>query len=108
MSKKPVRARETAHRDAEAAVDYYSREAGLAVALDFIDALQAAYGFISDRPSAGSPRYSFELAIPGLRSRRLKGFPYLVFYVERDDSVDVWRLLHARSDIPVWMREPES
>lgn len=108
MSKKPVRVRRAAHRRAEAAVDYYSREAGLAVALDFIDALQATYRSISDLPGAGSPRYAIELAIPGLRSRRLRRFPYLVFYVEHDDYIDVWYLLHAHSDIPAWMRNPES
>ena len=107
MSKKPVRVREAAHRKAEAAVDYYSRDAGLAVALGFIDALQATYRFISDHPGAGSPRYAIELAIPGLRSRGLKRFPYLVFYVEHDDYIDVWHLLHAHSDVPAWMREPE-
>lgn len=107
MSRKPVRVREAAHRETEAAVDYYNREAGLAVALDFIDALQATYRLISDHPGAGSPRYAIELAIPGLRSRRVKGFPYLVFYVERDDFVDALRLLHAHSDIPAWMRDPE-
>ena len=107
MSKKPVRVREAAHRKAEAAVDYYSRDAGLAVALGFIDALQATYRFISDHPGAGSPRYAIELAIPGLRSRRLKSFPYLVFYVEHDDFVDVWNLLHAHSDIPAWLQDPE-
>ncbi len=26
-------------------------------------------------------------------------FPYVVFYVDRADSVDVWRILHARRDI---------
>ena len=107
MSKEPVRVRRTAHRRAEAAVDRYSREAGLAVALDCIDALQTTYRFISDHPGAGSPRYAIELAIPGLRSRGLKRFPYLVFYVEHDDYIDVWHLLHAYSDVPAWMREPE-
>ena len=107
MSKKPVRVREAAHRKAEAAVDHYSREAGLAVALGFVDALQATYRFISDHPGAGSPRYAVELAIPGLRSRRLKGFPYLAFYVEHDDFVDVWCLLHAHGDIPAWLQDTE-
>ena len=40
-----------------------------------------------------------------LRSWPLRGYPYLVFYVERDDHVDVWRLLHAERDIPAWLRE---
>ena len=108
MSKKPVRPRETARRDVEAAVDYYAREAGAEVATGFIDALQVAYRLIGDHPAAGSPRYANELGLPGLRSSILKRYPYIVFYVERKDHIDVWRVLHARRDIPVWMQEPET
>ncbi|MCZ8107125.1 MAG: type II toxin-antitoxin system RelE/ParE family toxin, partial [Burkholderiales bacterium] len=31
---------------------------------------------------------------------------YLVFYVERSDHVDVWRVLHGQRVIPAWMQEP--
>jgi toxin ParE1/3/4 len=61
------------------------------VALGFIEALQSAYRAIADRPGLGSPRYAQELALPGLRSREVKGFPYLVFSIERADRIDVWR-----------------
>jgi len=108
VSKKPVRPRELARRDVEAAVDYYAREAGADVAIGFIDALQAAYHSIADHPAVGSPRYANELGLRGLRSRILRRYPYLVFYVERDDHIDVWRVLHAHRDIPAWMQEPES
>jgi toxin ParE1/3/4 len=40
-----------------------------------------------------------------LRSWRLARCPYVVFYVERDDHLDVWRVLHARQDIPEWLRD---
>lgn len=36
------------------------------------------------------------------------GFPYLVFYVEQPGHLDVWRVLHARRDIPSWLRDPET
>jgi toxin ParE1/3/4 len=108
VSKKPLLPRELARRDVEAAVDHYLREAGADVALGFVEALRAAYRMIADHPAAGSPRYSHELAIPGLRGLVLRRYPYLVFYVERDDHIDVWRVLHAHRDIPAWMQEPES
>ena len=107
MSKKPVVPRALARRDVDAAVDCYIREAGPDVALGFIEALQSAYRMLIDQPAAGSPRYAHELAVPGLRSRRLKRYPYLVFYIERSDHIDVWRVLHAQRDIPAWLREPE-
>ena len=100
MSGKPVLPRELAHRDVEAAVDHYVREAGPDVALGFIEALQSAYRAIAGHPGLRSPRYAQELAVPGLRSREVRSFPYLVFYIERDEHVDVWRVLHGRRDIP--------
>ena len=105
MSARPVRPRERARRDVEAAVDYYAGEAGPDAALRFVAALVAAYSAISASAAAGSPRYAHELALPGLRSRRLRGFPHLVFYVERDDHIDVWRVLHAHRDIPAWLQD---
>lgn len=108
MSKKPVLPRELARQDVEATVDHYHREAGPDVALGFVEALRGAYRMIADHPAAGSPRYAHELALPGLRSRMLKRHPYLVFYVERDDYIDVWRVLHTHRDIPASMHEPES
>lgn len=107
MSGKPVLPRELVHRDVEVAVDYYVRETGPDVALGFIEELQSAYRAIADRPGLGSPRYAQELALPGLRSREVKGFPYLVFYIDRGDHIDVWRALHGRRDIPSRMREAE-
>jgi toxin ParE1/3/4 len=91
----------------EHALDYYLREAGPRLALEFLDSLQASYRSIADHPAAGSPRYAHELNLPGLRSRTLKRFPYLVFYVERYDHVDVWRVPHAHRDIPAWIPGPE-
>lgn len=107
MSAKPVIPRERARRDIDEAVDHYLAEAGERVALGFIDALEQAFRHIARHPATGSPRYGHELDLPGLRSWPLKRYPYLVFYVERDDHVDVWRVLHGQRDIPAWMRAPE-
>ena len=41
--------------------------------------------------------------MPGLRHWLLQSCPYLAFYVERADHLDVWRVLHAERDIPQWM-----
>lgn len=106
MSPKPVIPREQARRDVEAAVDFYVREAGERTALRFIDALERTYRAISRSPGAGSPRYGHELGLPSVRSRPTGRFPYLIFYVEREDHVDVWRVLHAHRDIPVWLQTP--
>ncbi|QND44956.1 type II toxin-antitoxin system RelE/ParE family toxin (plasmid) [Rhizobium lusitanum] len=105
MSSKAIIPRELARRDVEAAVDYYSREAGTEVALGFVDALQAVYDQIADHAGSGSLRYAYELGIADLRSIPLQRYPYLVFYRDQSTHIDVWRVLHAKRDIPQWMQE---
>jgi toxin ParE1/3/4 len=48
------------------------------------------------------------LNLPGLRFWPLARYPHLVFYVERPEHIDVWRVLHGQRDIPSWMQEPEN
>lgn len=103
MTAKPVIPRAAAERDVEDALAYYLNQGARQAALGFIDALERAYGRIGANPASGSPRYAHELNLPGLRSCPLGRYPYVVFYVERDDHVDVWRVLHGQSDIPAWM-----
>jgi toxin ParE1/3/4 len=31
----------------------------------------------------------------------------LVFYVEQQDHINVWRVLQRPRDIPTWMQDPE-
>jgi toxin ParE1/3/4 len=53
---KVVIPREQANRDVDEAAAYYLSEAGEAVAMGFVDALEKAYGHISRNPGTGSPR----------------------------------------------------
>jgi toxin ParE1/3/4 len=107
MSSKPVVLRGVARRDVDEALDYYLVEAGEAVALRFIDELQAALTSVGRQPAAGSPRYSQELELPGLRSRTLRRFPHVIFCVERDRNVDVWRVLHGKREVAAWLQPSE-
>ena len=96
-----VALRALAAADVDSAVIYYRTEAGPAVALDFVEALEAASGHLGRHPRAGSLRFAYELDIPDLRCWSLRRFPYLVFYLaDQDDRIGVWRVLHARRDIP--------
>lgn len=87
-------------RDVEAAVDWYATEAGEGVAARFVASLEAAYGVITDRPEIGSTAQGIALGIPELRSWRVRGFPFVVFYEFKAGTVEVWRILHAQRDIP--------
>lgn len=107
MKAKPVVPREQATRDIDEVIAYYVAQGAEQAALGFIDALEQGYAHISRHPATGSSRYAHELELPGLRSWALTRYPYLVFYVEREKHLDVWRVLHAQRDIPAWMRESE-
>ena len=107
MKAKAVVPREQANRDVDEIIAYYLGERAVQAALGFIDALEQAYAHIGRHPGTGSPRYAHELNLPGLRTWLLTGYPYLIFYVERPDHVDIWRVLHEQRDIPAWMRDAD-
>ena len=108
MSPRPVIPRVLALADVEDAVAYYIKEDARDAALAFVDALEDAYAVVGEHPAIGSSRYAIDLEIPGLRSWALPRFPYVIFYVERDDHIDVWRVLHGRRDIPALLQDPGS
>lgn len=107
MKAKPVIPRALANRDTDEAIAYYLNEGSEPAALGFINALQHAYIHIGRHPATGSPRYAHELDLPGLRTWPMKRYPYLVFFLEHEDHIDVWRVLHCHRDIPTWMHKPE-
>lgn len=104
MKSKPIIPRALAEQDVDGALNYYISEETEQAVLGFVDALEQAYTHISRHPCTGSPRYAHELNLPGLRSWPLKHYPHIVFYVERPDHIDVWRVLHGQRDIPEGFR----
>ena len=102
---KPLTVLPRATRDIRSAVIYYRSEAGEAVAIRFIQALERQYRAIARQPGIGSPRYADELGIGNLRSAAVKRFPYLIFYIELEDRIEVWRMLHVQRDIPELMQD---
>jgi toxin ParE1/3/4 len=105
---RPVVSRELANRDVDEAIAHDLKEAGDRVALGFIAALERAFRHVSRHPASGSLGYAVELNLPGLRAWPLRRFPHLVFYVETEDRIDVWRVLHSARGIPAWMQETDS
>lgn len=103
MTRKPVIPRDQADVDIREAVQHYLDESAPKAALGLIDEIERAFKHIARNPATGSSRYAHELDLPGLRAWPLRRFPYLVFYVEREHDIDVWRVLHAQQDVPVWI-----
>ena len=100
--------RSRANQDLRRAARFYQDQAGDSTAIRFADAVDAAIRDIATFPGAGSPRYEFEFGFEGLRSRLVRGFPYLVFYIERPDEIEVWRVLHAERDLLAELRDFEA
>jgi toxin ParE1/3/4 len=105
VRRKPLVRRERARRDLEEATDYYDAEGGEALELRFIDAIEQTLGLVAEMPAIGSPRYAETLQRSGLRCLPVKRFPYLVFYIEHPDRIDVLRILHRRRDIPAILQD---
>ena len=96
---KPAKLRPQARRDRQAEVRYYRKEAGSKVAIRLVAETNKALDQIEQEPGIGSPVLGKILAIPNLRTWRVNKFPLLWFYFERDDHLDVVRLLGERRDI---------
>lgn len=103
MKTKQAIPRPEAQRDIDEAVDYYLREAGVEAAMGLIDSIQKTYLHLRRYPQIGSTRYAHELDLPGLRMWPLRHHPFLVFYLEQPDALDIWRVLNSQRDIPTWL-----
>lgn len=97
--------RERAEADINAAFDHYLSVAPAKIATNFVLEVDACMRRVEQFPAAGSPRYAELLDLDGLRSVVVERFPYIVFYVERDDCVDVIRVLHQHQDLPAVLQE---
>ena len=98
--------RRLATQDLRDAAAHYAADADAATASRFIDAVEQAFTVIARQPGIGSPRYAVELDWPGLRTHPIARFPYLVFYLEQADHLDILRVLHAHRDIPTSLQNP--
>jgi toxin ParE1/3/4 len=92
--------RTLAQQDIANAFNHYLGAAGPATAIDFVHEIDACMQRIEHAPGAGSPRFATLLDVEGLRFAVVTRFPYLVFYFERSDYLDIVRVLHQHQDIP--------
>jgi len=89
-----------ARADVLSASLYYRDQVDAQLAAEFIDAVEEAVRSIGAFPGIGSTRFAEMLLIPCLRSVAVRKFPQIIFYFERSEQVEIWRVLHARRDIP--------
>jgi toxin ParE1/3/4 len=109
MTGKPVIPTRMAQQDVEDELTHYLMDEGSEqAALGFIDEIEQAYERLAKHRNIGSPRYAYELDIPGLRSWPLDRYPHLIFYIECETHVEVWRVLNGKRDIPAWLLSDDS
>lgn len=104
---KPVVPRIQAEDDLDSACDHYLA-AGVDATVDFLHDFQRAIAHISRFPEIGSPRYGFDPGLAGIRFWPMRKFPYLIFYIETEHQIDVWRVIHDSMDITAELRDPDS
>ena len=92
--------RALAQQDIGDAFDHYLSVASAVIATDFVLEFDACMQHIERFPGSGSLRYAELLDVDGLRFVIVNRYPYLVFYFERPDHLDVVRVLHQLQDIP--------
>lgn len=107
MKTKRVIPRLVAQNDLEQAFDYYLDSADAGVAEEFASDFARTTRLISEFPELGSPRYSFDTGLEEIRFWSMKKFPYLIFYIEAEHHIDVWRVLHSHMDIPEHLNDSD-
>jgi len=100
--------RRLATQDLRDAAAHYAKDVDAAAARRFLDAVEQTFTLIARQPGIGSPRYAVELDWPGLRTHPIQRFPYLVFYLEQTNHLDVLRVPHAHRDIPASLQDAET
>ena len=85
--------------DLLANVHWYLERGGLELGAQVFDTAQPSLTTVQTQPGFGSPAIGQRCGLPGLRAWRVKGFPLRWFYFERDDRIDVVRLLADRQDV---------
>ena len=91
-----VRLREVATRDIDEAISCYLR--------DSMESPELVHHCIRVGVRYVAADYGPGVAAPGHGTRRGPGtVSHLIFSVEGDGKVDVWRVLQGRRDIPAWL-----
>jgi toxin ParE1/3/4 len=80
---------------------YYLTNAGADVAERFLTAVEEATQRLLDTPGLGVKRSFRHPSLQDLRMHPVRGFErHLIFYREREDGIELVRVLHGARDIP--------
>lgn len=104
-SKQIVR-RPKATEDVEAHAKYMA-EGNLDTALRFLDHAEQTINGLKQFPESGAPFPSRVPELQGMRTKLVKDFPnHVIFYIEREDVIEVVRVLRGGQDMGVELEQP--
>lgn len=96
---KPAVLRPQAEQDLIDITRWYAEQGGSKLAERAFDNARKAAALVERMPGLGSPAIGDAHGLPGLRHWGVEKFPMRWFYFERDEHLDVVRLLGDRQDI---------
>src|SRR5215468_6281058 len=100
MAQRNVVRRPAARRDLAEAVRYLRREGGAALSNRFLDEVEVTFMQLCSFPNMGTSWPTLCPELVGLRRRLLPHFPYSVFYLPSEQTIEIVRVLHNSRDIP--------
>ena len=78
----------------------YIAEDNFDAALNFFDAARQTFSQLAQLPSIGSIYEVKNPRLVGLRKWSVKGFnKHLIFYLDRNDCIEIVRIIHAARDV---------
>ena len=105
MSTKKLIHLELAKKDVDKIVEDTVRDFVLDFSLKIINELEKSFIRIKKYPQLGSLRIGHKIGFEGLRSLALKKAPFIIFYLDNDESIRVFRILHQKQHIPFWLND---
>ncbi len=72
----------------------------------FLEDAESSFRLLVEIPEIGSPRMLASPHLKGLRIWPVRNHPrHLIFYLAKDEHVEIIRILHSRRDLPTTLRE---
>ncbi|MFZ1382440.1 MAG: type II toxin-antitoxin system RelE/ParE family toxin [Scrofimicrobium sp.] len=97
---KEVRWHQLATNDYFSIVAWYTDEAGDKVAERFVRSLRETEDRISRNPGLGPTSFTYGASKQATIHGAEDGLPYLVFYLDLEEHIEIVRVLHERRDFP--------
>ena len=97
--------RPAARRDVLEAAAYIAKD-NIEAALRFADAVRETEELLAATPGIGTPRDFAWPELAGMRSHGVRDFrKYIIFYILREDGIEIVRVLHGARDLPALFGE---